>query len=99
MELEDIGLENTPQYDPYGNEAQNKQTFSQLADKLKLKPEVVDHNIGTEILLLRKDEMARGHVVAGSHDAKGNVMCRTHTNTILDTRIYQVEFAGGKVTE
>ena len=43
--------------------------------------------------------MARGHVVARSRDAKGNVMGRSHTNPILDTRMYQVEFAGGEVTE
>ena len=27
------------------------------------------------------------------------VMGRFHTNPILDTRMYQVEFAGGKVTD
>ena len=43
--------------------------------------------------------MARGHVVAWSHDANGNMMGRVHMNPILDTRMYQVEFAGGKVTE
>ena len=42
-------------------------------------------------MLPRGDEMARG--------AKGNDMDRAHTNAILDTRTYQVEFAGGKVTE
>ena len=41
--------------------------------------------------------MARGLVVAQSHDAK-NIIDRVHTNPILDTRMYQVEFAGGKVT-
>ena len=43
--------------------------------------------------------MARGHVVARSGDASGNMMDRSHTNPILDTRTYQVEFAGGKVTK
>ena len=43
--------------------------------------------------------MARGHVVARSRDANGNVMGRSHTIPILDTRMYQVEFAGGEVTE
>ena len=45
------------------------------------------------------NQMARGHVVARSRDTIGNVMGRSHTNPILDTRMYQVEFAGGKVTE
>ena len=39
--------------------------------------------------------MARGHVVARSRDANGNVMEKSHTNPILDARIYQVEFAEG----
>ena len=43
--------------------------------------------------------MARDHVVASSRDANGNVMGRSNTNPILDTRTYQVEFVGGNVTE
>ena len=43
--------------------------------------------------------MARGHVLARSRNANGNVMDRSHTNPILDTRTYQVEFAGSEVTE
>ena len=34
-----------------------------------------------------------------NHDANGNVMGRTHTNPIVDSRVYQLEFTGGKVTE
>ena len=34
-----------------------------------------------------------------SCNANGNVMCRAHSNSILDTRTYQVEFVGGKVSE
>ena len=26
-------------------------------------------------------------------------MCRAHANSILDTRLYQIEFNGGEVTE
>ena len=42
--------------------------------------------------------MAIGHVVALNCNTNGNIMGRAHTNPILDTRTYQVEFAGGKVT-
>ena len=70
-ELEDVGLENTPQYDPYEDETQNKQPFPQLAEELESMPEVGDHYMGAEILLPRGDQMARGHVVARSHDANG----------------------------
>ena len=98
-ELEDLGLEDTPQYDPYEDEAQNEQTFPQLAEELEPMPEVGDHYIGAEILLPRGDQMARGHVVARSRDTNGNVMERSHTNSILDARMYQVEFTGGEVKE
>ena len=43
--------------------------------------------------------MARGHVVAWSGDASGNVMGKAHINPILNTRMYQLEFAGSKVTD
>ena len=98
-ELEDWGLDDNPQYDPYEDETQNKQSFPQLAEELESMPEVGDYDIGAEILLPRGDQMARGHVVARSRDANGNVIGSSHTNPILDTRMYQVEFAGGKVTE
>ena len=97
--MEGIGLENTPQYDPYEDVTQNEQTFQQLAEELEPMPEVGYHYIGAKILLPRGDEMARGHVVAHSGNANGNAMDRVHTNLILDTRKYQVVFARGKVTE
>ena len=43
--------------------------------------------------------MARGNVVARSRDSNEKVMSRSHTNPFLDTRMYQVAFDGGKVTE
>ena len=63
-ELEDIGLENTPQFNPYEDETQKKETFLHLADELEPMPEVGDHYIGAEILLPGGDEMVRGHGVA-----------------------------------
>ena len=86
--LEDLGLEDTPQCDPYEDETQNEQSFPQLAEELEPMPEVSDHYIGAEILLPRGDQMARGHVMARSRDARGKVMGRFHTNPILDTRMY-----------
>ena len=83
-ELEDIGLENIPQY-LYEDETQNKQTFPQLAEELEPTPEVGDHYIGAEILLGRGDKMARGHVVMQIHDANENLMGRADTNPILNT--------------
>ena len=43
--------------------------------------------------------MAKGHVVAHSHDVDRNIGGRAHANPILDTRMYQVEFTGSEVME
>ena len=42
-ELEDIGLENTQQYDLYDDEIQKKQSFPQLAEELETTPEEGDY--------------------------------------------------------
>ena len=52
-DLEDLGLENTPQYDPNEDKIQNKQSFPQLAEVLEPIPEVGDYCIGAKILLPR----------------------------------------------
>ena len=97
--LEYLGLENTPYCDHYEDETQNKQSFPQLAGDLEPMPEVDDQYVGNNILLPRADQVVSGHVVGRRKDANGNVMGRSHTYQILDTRMYQVEFTGGKVTE
>ena len=43
--------------------------------------------------------MASGDVVAQNHNTSGNIVGRAHTISILDTRMNQVEFVGGKGTE
>ena len=58
-----------------------------------------DHYIGAEILLPGGDKTVRDHVLEWCRNTNGNMMGRAHTNPILNTRMYQVEFAGGKVTE
>ena len=50
-------------------------------------------------MLPRGDIITRGHVVARSHDASGNIMGRAHANPIMDTRLYEDNFAGFKVTK
>ena len=98
-DLEDLGLEDTPQYDPYEDETQNEQLFPELAEVLEPMSEVGDYYKEAKVMLPRGDQLARGHVVARSQDANGNFMGRSHKNPILDVRMYGVEFTGGKVTE
>ena len=60
---------------------------------------VGDHKTAAEILLDRGNEMARGHVVSGFHDASGNIMDRADEIPILNNTMYQVEFSGANVTK
>ena len=53
-ELEDLGLQDTSQYDPYEDETQNEQSFPQLAQELELMPEVGDLYVGAEIFFLEE---------------------------------------------
>ena len=57
-----------------------------------------DHYIGAEILLPREDEMARGCIVAWSHNANRNIIGRTYTNPIFNGT-YQVAFTVSNITE
>ena len=43
QEMEDVGIRNTPQYDPYEGETQNKQMFPQLVEELEPIPEMIGH--------------------------------------------------------
>ena len=80
-------------------ETQKEQMFPQLAEELEPTPELGCHYRGAEILLPQGDGLASGHLVECSCNFDGNVIGRAHTNPILDTRMDQVEFAEGKVTE
>ena len=66
---------------------------------LESMPEVGDYYIGAERMFPRGDEMVTCHVVVWSYDTSGNIMGMAHSNPILATRMYQVEFAAGEVTE
>ena len=55
--------------------------------------ELGDHSIEAGILLHRENEMTRGHVVALSHDANGNIRGKAHTNPIPHNRMYKVKCA------
>ena len=92
-------LENTTQYDPYEDEMQNKQTFPQIVEELEPTPELGNQYIGAEIMLPRRDKMARGHVVVQRCNTNGSIMGRAYANPIMDTKLYQVEFKGGKIME
>ena len=62
-------------------------------------PEVADNYLSMEILFPRGDAMARGRVISRKRDADGNPTGRQHDNPILDTRVYNVQFDDGEISE
>ncbi len=49
-------------------------------------------------MIPRGNSFAHGTVVSRKHDAEGNIIGHAHDNPILDSWIYDVDFADGEVT-
>ncbi len=54
--------------------------------------------IQASIMLSCVNMFAWGTVVSCKHDAEGNIIWHAHNNLILDTCLYDIEFANGKIT-
>ena len=66
---------------------------------IEVTPETGDNYLNAEISLPKGGIMARGRVAGRKRDADGNPVGRANDNPILDTRIYEVQFDDGDVTE
>ncbi len=73
--------------------------FPDLKEELDPTPEYGDVYLNAEILFSLGGEQQRGIVRKRKRDADGNPMGREHQNPILDTRLYEVEFADGRTEE
>ena len=60
-------------------------------------PEAFDQYLTAEVLLDRGGESKLGIVKSRKRDAEGNPVGRSHTNPLLDSREYEVEFPDGSV--
>jgi hypothetical protein len=69
------------------------------APVLEPTPEVGDNYVSAEILFPRGNQMARGRVVSRKQDVSGQPIGRAHSNPILDTRQYNVQFDDGEELE
>jgi len=58
-------------------------------------PESMDEYISASVLLPRGEDVVRAKVVGRTHGRDGNPLGVRHSNPILDTREYQVEFPDG----
>ena len=66
---------------------------------LEVTPEMGDNYIGAKIMTPRGGVLSRGRVVRSKRDGNGNPVGRSHTNPVLDTRSYIVEFDDNDQTE
>ena len=60
IDLIELGVEYTPQYNPYEEKLQNANTFSILDKEPEATSEWGDQYVNAEIFFLRRDRMARG---------------------------------------
>ena len=58
-------------------------------------PEMFNAYLTALVLLPRGGELLKAQVVRQKRDANGNPVGRAHSNPILDTREYEVEFTDG----
>jgi hypothetical protein len=61
--------------------------------------ETLDNLLAAEVLLPKGDYQFVGKVVGWKRDQEGNPIGRAHSNPILDTRVYEVEFPDGTISE
>ncbi len=60
--------------------------------------EAGDKYIQESIMIPRNNNIAHGTVVSRKRDAEGNIIGRAHDNPILESCVYDVEFADSEVT-
>ena len=63
-DFQDIGLKDTLQYQPYKDDTKHIETFFLLQEEVEPMLEEGDQYLDMELMLLRRDKMARGKVVA-----------------------------------
>ena len=98
-DLVELGVEGTPQYNPYEEELQNAEIFPMLDKGPEVTPECGDQYVNAAILFPRGYKLARGSVVCWKHDADENPIGRSSQILILDTCLYEVEYPEGEITE
>jgi hypothetical protein len=62
-------------------------------------PEILDNFISSQVILPKGDEMVTVKVIVRKRDADGVAKGWADVNPILDTRVYQVQFADGSSAE
>ncbi len=84
-----------PQFEPYSDDSTGDEPTMEEADTL-------DYNeynkfISAQVILPRSGEKAVGRVIKRKRDEDGHFVGKSHSNPLLDTTLYDVEFEDGLV--
>jgi hypothetical protein len=90
-------LYKTPTYPSYGDNICGNEPTMPDGDLFTIN--AFDKYIGAQLELPLQDAMASATVVGRKHDTEGNPVGRSHTNPLLDTRVYEVGFPDGLTNE
>jgi len=88
----------TPEYDLYADDFEGTHAPVPDADN-EVTPEAYDNYVGVEVNLPLEGLSKHAKVIRRARNADGDVIGRANSNPILDTRVYEVEFANGRVSE
>jgi hypothetical protein len=86
----------TPVFEAYADDYEQQKRVPDIDDA---EADVYDQYIGAEVLLDSGDQKLTGKVARRKRDRDGNLKGTRHSNRILDTRTYEVEFPDGRVAE
>ncbi len=95
-QLEEVGLIDILDPQPYLDTQQTEKTFPVLEEEVT--PKAGDKYIQASIMIPHGNIFACGTVFSHKCNAEGNAIGLVHDNPILDSCIFDVEFANGKVT-
>ena len=86
----------TPVYQPYADDTDGEEP--RVPDEDDVTPEYGDIYIGAQVLLPFEDKVLTGKVVSRKQEHDGSLKGHAHSNPILDTREYNVEFPDGSLS-
>ena len=100
MEAADFdGFEDAEPAPPDLYEDDDGEKHEHVPDADDITPETGDEYVGAEVNLPRGGVMRSGKVTGRKRSADGSLLGTRNDNPILDTRMYEVEFPDGEVTE
>lgn len=86
----------TPEFEPYQDDEEEPH---QVPDIDEEEAGAYDQYIGAEVNLPIGGQVLTGRVKERKRDREGNLIGKSHSNPVLDTRTYEVQFPDGQAAE